>query len=184
MTESKVWDFDPTHSAIKFSATHLKITEVTGEFENYEGIISTNGDDWENAESEVKIDVNSINTGVKNRDNHLKSDDFFDAENHPYIVFKSTKLEKHGDNKFKLTGDLTIRGKTKRETFDAEYKGTVKDPWGNTRSGWKITGKINRFDYGLKWNKTIETGGLVVGENIKILCDMSLVANTVQPVNH
>lgn len=172
---ASTWNFDPAHSAIKFSATHMKISEVEGEFEKYEGSIKANKDDWENAEIDIKIDVNSINTGVEKRDNHLKSDDFFDAENYPYITFKSTSLEKISENKYKLTGDLTIKGTTKQETFDAQYKGTIKDPWGNARSGWEVTGTINRFDYGLKWNQMIEAGGLVVGEDIDILCDVELV---------
>lgn len=172
---TNVWNFDKAHSSIKFIAQHMKISEVAGEFKKYSGTIKTEGKDFEDAKIEVRIDVNSINTGIKKRDNHLRSEDFFYAEKYPEIIFKSTSLKKIKDDKYELKGKLTMLGKTQTETFDAVYNGTIKDPYGYNRSGWKITGSVNRFDYGLKWNKTLETGGLIVGKKINILCDIELV---------
>ena len=167
------WNLDKSHSNLQFSARHMIISEVTGHFNNYDVDVKA-GDDFTDSEVTVTIDSKSIDTGITDRDNHLKSPDFFDVENYPEITFKSTKVEKADDESYKLYGDFTIRNITKPIVLDVAYGGTIKDPWGNTRAGFKVTGKINRFDYELKWNALMETGGAVVGKNINITCDIEL----------
>lgn len=170
----EVWSLDPAHSKVQFSARHMIISEVTGHFNNFEVNVKA-GEDFADSEIEVSIDVNSIDTGIGDRDNHLKSPDFFEAEKFPKIIFKGTKVEKVNDEKYKLYGDFTIRDITKPIELDVFYGGTIKDPWGKTRAGFKVTGSVNRFDYDLKWNALIETGGAVVGKTINISCDVELV---------
>lgn len=168
-----LWNLDKTHSKLQFSARHMIIAEVAGHFNNFDVTIKAD-DDFLESEAEVTIDVKSIDTGITDRDNHLKSSDFFDVENYPQITFKSKKVEKVDDETFKLYGDFTIRNITRPLVLDVTYGGTIKDPWGFTRAGFKIQGKINRFDYDLKWNAFMETGGAVVGKNINITCDIEL----------
>ncbi len=162
------WKFDKAHTNIGFSVTHLVITDVEGNFKKFGGTVITNGDNFENAQVEFWADVNSINTENEKRDKHLKSDDFFNAEKFPKLTFKSKSFTKVGENKYKMVGDLTIRGITKEVELDVIHNGTIKDPWGNTRAGFKITGEINRFDFGLKWNKLMEFGGAVVGKTVRL----------------
>lgn len=169
------WDIDPTHSQVTFTATHLLITEVTGNFKQYNGNVLSDKADFSDAKVDFSIKVNSINTDNEMRDGHLKSDDFFNAAKFPEINFKGKQMKAAGKGKFKLTGDLTIRDVTKTITLDVVYAGTTKDPWGNTKAGFKITGKINRFDYGLKWNTLTEAGGAVVGQDIEIKIPLQLV---------
>lgn len=172
---TKTWQIDKNHTTIGFTVEHMKISEVSGEFEEYEGTIKTDGKDFSDAEISMSIDVKSINTDNEKRDQHLASEDFFHAEKHPKIKFESTKLEKTGDKEYRLTGKLTMRGKTQKETFKATHNGTVKDPFSEMIvSGWKISGKVNRYDYGLKWDKTTEAGNLIVGKEVKINCDVEL----------
>lgn len=168
------WLIDKAHSKVQFSATHLIISEVTGEFKSFDGTVETNGDDFTNAKINFTIDVNSINTDNQQRDNHLKSDDFFNAEKFPKMTFVSKSMQKVGDNKYKLIGNLTIRDITKEITLDVAYNGTVKDPWGNTKAGFKITSELNRFDYNLKWNVLMEAGGAVVGKMIGLTINLEL----------
>ncbi|MFM7079977.1 MAG: YceI family protein [Bacteroidota bacterium] len=169
------WDIDPTHSQVTFTATHLLITEVTGNFKNYSGNVLADKPDFSDAKVDFSIKVNSIDTDNEMRDNHLKSDDFFNAEKFPEMNFKGKQMKAAGKGKYKLTGDLTIRDVTKTIVLDVVYAGTTKDPWGNTKAGFKITGKINRFDYGLKWNTLTEAGGAVVGQDIEIKIPLQLV---------
>ena len=173
------WKIDGNHSNIQFIATHMKISEVQGKFENYTGTIKTDGKDFETADISFTIDVNSINTGNSDRDDHLVKKDFFYAEKYPKIKFKSSELEKveemeNGKTKYKLIGDLTMRGETQEEEFTAIHNGTVVSPWGKKKSGWKITGTVNRYDYGIKWDKTTQGGELVVGKKVDIVCDIEL----------
>lgn len=168
------WSIDKAHSKVQFSATHLIISEVTGEFKNFDGSIETSGDDFSNAKVNFTMDVNSISTDNEQRDNHLKSDDFFNAQKFPKMTFVGKSMQKVGDNKYKLVGDLTIRDITKQIVLDVTYNGTVKDPWGNTKAGFKITGELNRFDYNLKWNALMEAGGAVVGKMIGITINLEL----------
>lgn len=169
------WDIDPTHSQVTFSATHLLITEVTGNFKQYSGNVLSDKADFSDAKVDFSIKVNSINTENEMRDTHLKGDDFFNAAKFPEINFKGKQMKSAGKGKYKLTGDLTIRDVTKTITLDVVYSGTTKDPWGNIKAGFKITGKINRFDYGLKWNTLTEAGGAVVGQDIEIKIPLQLV---------
>lgn len=168
------WEFDKSHSKIGFSVTHLVISQVEGNFKNYSGTITTESDNFENAKVAFEADVNSIFTDNEKRDAHLQSPDFFDAKNFPKLTFESTSFKKVKDGQFIMVGNLTIRGITKEVSLDVKYNGTIKDPWGNTKAGFNISGEINRFDYGLKWNAAIETGGLVVSENVKLNIDVEL----------
>ncbi|MFZ5946591.1 MAG: YceI family protein [Stygiobacter sp.] len=168
------WVIDKAHSKVQFSVSHLVITDVVGQFKKYDIKVETNGDDFTNAKIEFTADVNSINTENEGRDKHLKSDDFFNAEKFPQIKFIGKKMEKVGDGKFKLTGDFTIRDVTKPITLDVTFRGIVKDPWGNTKAGFKVKGVVSRFDYNLKWNTLMETGGAVVGKDVEITVDLEL----------
>lgn len=168
------WIIDKAHTKVQFSVTHLVISEVTGSFKNFDATIETPGDDFSNAQVNFSVDINSIFTEDEQRDNHLKSDDFFNAEKYPKMTFKGTSMKQISDKKYKLIGDLTIRDITKQIELDVVYNGTVKDPWGNTKAGFKITGKLNRFDYGLKWNALIETGGAVVGKEVELTINLEL----------
>lgn len=169
------WVIDPTHTNIGFKVKHLMISTVSGEFTDYEGSVVSNGDSFVGAEINFSAKVNSINTHNEQRDGHLKSADFFDAENHPTINFKSTSLEKKGGDEFVLNGDLTIRGVTKPVSLNVEYSGTVQDPYGNTKAGFSLAGKINRKDFGLTWSAVTEAGSIVVSDDIKIAIEVQLV---------
>ncbi len=165
---AKNWKLDNLHSNVKFTITHLVISEVDGSFKTFEGSISNTKDDFSDASINFSVDVASVNTDNASRDGHLKGDDFFNAEAYPKMTFKSTSFKKKSGNKYTLTGDLTIRNVTKKVTFDVTYGGTAKDGYGNTKAGFKATGKINRLEYGLKWNTLTEAGGAVVGKDVSI----------------
>ena len=173
-TEKTKWAIDPAHSEINFKVKHLVIANVTGGFDKFDATVYTNGDDFTDAQIEFKADVNSINTNQPDRDNHLKSADFFDAANHPELTFISKSLRKKGDSGFILTGDLTIRGTTKPIELEGEFGGIVKDPYGNTKAGFELTGKINRKEFGLLWNAITEAGGMVVSDEIKLMMNIEL----------
>ena len=149
-------------------------TNVSGKFGTYDATITTEDDNFENASFEFSADIDSISTNNTDRDNHLKSGDFFDAENHPKLTFKATSFAKDGDD-YELTGDLTLRGVTKSVKFPTEFSGLMKDPWGNTKAGLNILGKINRKDWGLNWNSALETGGVLVGEEVKMNIELQLI---------
>ena len=168
------WNIDASHSKVRFSVTHLMISETEGQFKVFDGKIISGKDDFTDAVVDFSVDVNSINTDDEKRDRHLKSDDFFNATKYPKMTFKSKSFKKVNDKNYKLTGDLTIRDVTKTVEFDVIYNGTVKDPWGNTKAGFRLTGNINRVEYGLKWNAAIEAGGVVVSEKVNISCDIEL----------
>jgi polyisoprenoid-binding protein YceI len=169
------WKIDPAHSEIGFAAKHMMISTVRGRFSDISGYIDFNEDDPTSSKIEVEIGVGSVDTRQEPRDNHLRSADFFDAENHPQMKFVSTKVEHGKGDSYKVTGDLTIRGTTKPVTLDATFEGVHPDPWGGTRAGFTASGKINRHDFGLNWNATIEAGGVVVGPEIKIQLDIQAV---------
>jgi polyisoprenoid-binding protein YceI len=176
-TEKTKWVIDPAHSEINFKVKHLVISNVTGGFDKFDATVYTHGDDFNDAQIEFKADVNSINTNQPDRDNHLKSPDFFDAVNHPELTFVSKSLRKKGDSGFVLSGDLTIRGTTKTVQLEGEFGGIVKDPWGNTKAGFELTGKINRKEFGLHWNAVTEAGGVVVSDEIKLMMNVELAKN-------
>lgn len=169
------WVLEPTHSEIGFKVKHMMITNVSGSFGAFSASAKTEGDDFSTAEIEFTADVASVNTGNDQRDGHLKSGDFFDAENHPHVKFVSNKVEKKGDADFIVHGDLTIRGVSKPVAFEAELGGIGKDPWGNEKAGFSINGKINRADFGLTWNAALETGGVLVSEEVKFHSELQLV---------
>ena len=168
------WKVDTTHSKMGFSARHMVISEVEGQFRDFDINVEA-GENFEDSEVTVSIKTASVDTGNNDRDNHLKSPDFFDAENHPEMKFKSSSFEKVNDEEFTLKGDLTIRGISKPIELDVTFGGKVKDPWGNERVGFQVEGKVNRFDYDLKWNALMETGGAVVGKIIKLICHVELI---------
>ncbi|HTY36082.1 MAG TPA: YceI family protein [Bacteroidota bacterium] len=168
------WNLDKAHSSIGFSIKHMVISDVTGNFKDYDVSFKSEKSDFTDATVDASIKVASINTDNDKRDAHLRTDDFFNAEKFPLITFKSTSFEKVGENKYKITGDLTIRDVTKKVTFDATYNGSIKAPWGATIYSWKAVLSINRFDYGLKWNKAIEAGGLIAGDTVNITLNLEL----------
>lgn len=167
------WVLDPSHSELLFRVKHLMIANVKGEFRKFEAVVE--GDDFSRARVDVKVDAESIYTNEENRDKHLKSADFFDVENHKEILFKSKEVKKVGDNQYKLTGDLTIKGISKEVVLDAEFGGTNKDPWGNIKAAFSISTKINRKDWGLTWNAALETGGVLVGDEVQITGDVQFI---------
>ena len=165
--QAKEWNIDRNHSGITFSIKHMVISEVTGRFDDFDIKLASSKDDFTDASLEGTIKVKSINTGNEGRDRHLKTDDFFNAEKFSEIDFKSTSVEKIDNKNYKITGDLTIRDVTKRVTWDAVLNGTLISKQG-TRAAWKATLAFNRFDYGLKWDKLTEAGGLVAGDIVTI----------------
>ena len=174
MAQKSGWTLDKAHSGVGFSVRHMVISEVTGNFRDFDISLQSSKDDFSDAVVEATIKTTSINTDNERRDGHLKSDDFFNAEKFPEIKFKSTAFEKIGENKYKVTGDLTMRDVTKTVTFDATYNGSIKSPRGGLIISWKATVAVNRFDYGLKWNRTIEAGGLIVGETVNIVLNLEI----------
>ena len=168
------WSVDTVHSKVNFSVRHMVIAEVTGHFNAYELKSENLNGNLENSSLEFSIDTSSIETGISDRDNHLKSADFFDAEKFPHIKFKSTEIKKIDDESFKVKGDLTIKDVTKPVELAVNYGGQIVDPWGNLRAGYNVTGNINRFDFNLNWNNLIEAGGAIVGKNVKINIDIEI----------
>ncbi|CAN5415193.1 YceI family protein [soil metagenome] len=168
------WVVDPMHSEVQFKVKHLVISTVTGTFRNFDGGATTEHDDFDGAEVHFSLDVNSVDTNQEMRDTHLKSADFFEAETYPKIAFKSTSFKKVDDEEYVLTGDLTMKGVTKPVTLKAEYGGTAKDNYGNKKLGFEVTGKINRKEFGLTYNALTETGGLALGEDIKLIANIQL----------
>lgn len=167
------WGIDPTHTEVQFKVKHLVISTVTGFFKKFSGSVESTGEDFDGAEAKFSLDVNSIDTNQADRDGHLKSADFFAADHYPTLDFAGV-LKKVSGNDYKLEGDLTIRGTSKSVVFDAEFGGIMVDPWGNTKAGFEINGKINRKDYGLNWSAVTEAGGLVVSEDVKIHINVEL----------
>lgn len=169
------WSFDFAHTDIAFSVTHMMVTDVAGKFNKYEGTFYSDKSDFTDAKISFTIDVKSINTENEKRDNHLRSADFFDIEKYPSITFQSTSIKKSGKGKYKLTGNFTMIGVTKPITLDVVHKGTIKDPWGGTRAGFKLTGKIDRNNWGLKYNSPLPTGGVVIGYDVNLICNVELI---------
>ncbi|HZX57446.1 MAG TPA: YceI family protein [Mucilaginibacter sp.] len=168
------WAIDPMHSEVQFKVKHLVISTVTGSFQNFEGTVETEGDDFNNAKINFSLDVKSINTNQEQRDGHLKSPDFFDAEQYPHITFESTSVIKDGDDSYKLQGNFTIKGITKPVTLEVEHGGVATDFYGNTKAGFEVSGKINRKEFGLTWDGVTEAGSIVVGEDVKISANIQL----------
>ncbi len=170
------WVIDPAHTEISFKVKHLMISNVKGVFKEYEASIYTTGEDFMTAEIDFWINPASIDTGDEKRDAHLKSPDFLDVEKHKQISFVGNTYEKvDGDGSYTLYGDLTIRGIKKQIKLDVEFGGVMKDPWGNMKAGFTINGKINRKDWELNWNAALEAGGVLVGDEVKISCEVELL---------
>ncbi|MBL0047935.1 MAG: YceI family protein [Bacteroidetes bacterium] len=173
--DATAWAVDKSHSNVNFTVTHMMVTEVDGKFKVYDGTILSTNDDFSDAQFNFTVDVNSVNTDDEKRDGHLKSDDFFNAEKFPQMKFKSTSFKKVSGKKYVLEGELTIRDVTKKVKFDVTYNGTGKNPWGMTVAGFKASTTINRMDYNLKWNKTLEAGGVLVSEDVVVSINMEMV---------
>ena len=170
------WQIDPMHTAAQFSVKHLAISTVRGGFSNVKGTVILDDADVSKSSVDVTIDVSTVDTRTPDRDKDLKSDKFFDVAKYPTMTFKSTKVEQAGAGKLKVTGDLTIRGTTKSVVLDVDGPtAPVKDPWGNQRSAVNATTKINRQDFGVKWNATMDNGGVVVGDEVSITIDAEMV---------
>ena len=169
------WNLDPTHSEIGFKVKHMMITNVSGSFGKFDVKVDTEESDFTSADITLTAELNSISTGNSDRDNHLKSGDFFDVARYPELKFVSSKLEQKDDAHFVLHGNLTIKEVTKPVKLDVELGGVGKDPWGNEKAGFTISGKINRTDYSLTWNAALETGGVLVSEEVKLHAEIQLV---------
>lgn len=169
------WALEPSHSEITFKVRHMMISNVSGQFKKFESTVETEGDDLTTADVTFSADIDSISTNNEQRDGHLKSPDFFDAATYTQLVFESTSMEKTGDDTYKLHGNLTMRGVTNTIALDVEFGGIIKDPFGYTRAGFTVTGKVNRKDYGLNWSALTEAGGLVVSDDVKFEAHMEYV---------
>ncbi len=174
VTAQTTWQVDKNHSTIGFSIDHMVISEVDGKFDDFEGSLTASKEDFTDAIITFTAKTTSINTGVEKRDNHLRSGDFFDAKTYPELTFTSTSFKKVDEGKYKMTGDLSIHGVSKSVTFDVKFNGTV-DTGKGIKAGFKISGAINRKDWGLNWNNIIESGGVVVGEEVRL--DIKLEMN-------
>jgi len=169
------WVIDPDHSEIEFKVRHMMVTNVRGKFSEFDANIVTTNDDFMTAEIDCFINAASVSTGVKDRDNHLKSADFFDVEKFPQISFQADSVENiDDDGSYELWGYLTIKDVKRKIKLDVEFGGIQKDPWGNEKAGFSINGKINREDFGLTWNTALETGGVLVGVEIRVNAEIEL----------
>lgn len=166
------WVLDPTHSEVQFKIKHLVISTVTGSFKKFEGTVETEGDSFEGAKVYFAADIDSIDTNQEQRDQHLKSADFFDAGTHAKLTFESTGLTKTGEGEYKLAGNLTIKGETRPVTLDVEYGGTATDFYGNEKAGFEVSGKISRKEFGLTWSGVTEAGAIVVSDDVKLLASV------------
>ena len=169
------WNLDPVHSAIEFSVRHLAISKIKGKFNKFDAKMVFDGKAVENGSAEFTIQVASIDTDNEKRDTHLKSSDFFAVEENPTITFKSKKVTAVKDGKFQIVGDMTMRGVTKEVTFDCELHGVVTGPGGNTRAGFSAETTINRHDFGVSWSKTLDAGGLIVGNDVKLTLELEFI---------
>lgn len=178
-TGTATWELDVAHSSIEFSVKHLMMTTVRGRFKNVQATLTGDRDHPEAAGVEVRIEANSIDTGVADRDAHLRSADFFDAENHPEITFRMTRFDgtppKTEGDRFRVVGDLAIRDTTMEVVLDCEYEGRGVDPWGKTRAGFSFRTDIDRREWGLRWNQAIETGGVLVANKVRVQGDVQFV---------
>ena len=171
------WNLDTAHSEIEFKVKHMMISSVKGQFEQLDVQVENQGYDLQTEKVSVSIDTASINTKSEQRDQHLKSDDFFATDNFPKITFVSTQINKTSDDEYDITGDLTVKDVTKPVTLKAEFGGIGKDPWGNQKAGYTVVGKINRADFGLTWNAALETGGVMVSEEVKFNAEVQFTVS-------
>ena len=174
-TQAQSWKIDAAHTNVSFLVDYMVVSELEGSFKKYDATVTSEKPDFSDIKLNFTVDVNSVNTDNEMRDKHLKGDDFFNTEKYPQMVFKSISVKKISDKKYVLEGDLTIRDITKRVKFDVNYGGTVKDPWGNTKAGFKASAKINRLDYGLKYNSALESGEMVASNEVTININTVLI---------
>ncbi len=172
---NQTWNFDPAHSEITFKVRHMMFSKVSGQFEDWEGEFQFDPDDPSAMEASADIAVSSITTGNGDRDEHLRSEDFFDVENHPTMRFESSDVEATGDGQFRLDGTLTIRDESQPVTLDVEYHGKATDPWGNQRVGFTATTTLNRKEFGLTWNQALEAGGVLVGDKVEVELNLQAI---------
>lgn len=175
MANTTKWVLDPAHSEINFIVRHLMIAKVKGSFKNFEATVLSDGEDFRKAEVSVTIDAASVGTGQPDRDAHLRSADFFDVENYPTIGFVGGSCCRFDPENYRLAGNLSIRGIIREVSLSVEFGGVGKDPWGNEKAGFSITGILNRRDFGLNWNAPLEMGGLLVSEEVHIECEVQFV---------
>lgn len=175
METTTKWVLDPAHSEILFKVKHMMITNVKGEFRKFNAEVSSGSNGFIGSSIRGTIDASSVFTNTDDRDKHLRSADFFDAENHKELTFTGSALTKTDDGNYQLKGLLTIKGITKEVDFDVEFGGVNKDPWGNEKAGFSLEGKINRKDWGLNWNAALETGGVLVSDDVRINAELQLV---------
>lgn len=169
------WTIDGMHSEIGFKVRHMMISNVSGNFGQFTAEASTNGDDFSTANFSFNASIDSINTGVADRDGHLKSGDFFDAAAHPELTFQSTSVKKVSEGELEISGDMTIKGVVKPVTLVADFAGIAVDPYGQTKAGMSITGKIKRSEFGLTWSAVTEAGNIVLGDDISLNCEVQLI---------
>lgn len=167
-TAVSTWTIDPVHSIAEFAVRHMMVSTVKGRFRSMEGSITLDEERPERSSVVATIDVASVDTAEPDRDAHLRSDDFFNAERFPKMTFRSTRVELQGEDRARVYGDLTIRDVTREVALDVEFEGRAKDPWGNERIGFSATTELNRKEFGLRWNQVLETGGVVVGDRVKV----------------
>jgi polyisoprenoid-binding protein YceI len=173
--ENSTWAIDPSHSEIQFKVKHLVITTVTGHFKEFSGSLTGDANNFDGASISFEAKTASISTNNEQRDEHLKSADFFDAEQFPTLSFQSTSFAKQDDEEYTLKGNLTMKGLTLPIDLEVEYNGTATDPWGNVKAGFELKGKLNRKDFGLTWNAPTEAGGVLVSEEVKLIANIQLV---------
>lgn len=172
------WAIDPAHSEVQFKVKHLMISTVTGQFNTFQATVETDDENFTTAKVRFTAEVDSITTHQEQRDAHLKTGDFFDANTYPQLVFEGNRLEKITDEKYKLHGTLTMRGISKPVVLDAEFGGITLDPWGKRRVGFSVTGKINRKDFGVSFSMVSETGGILLGEDVALIANVQFVKQT------
>ena len=172
--ETARWTIDPDHSVIEFRVTHMVVSKTSGRFLDYQGVVEMDADAKTFKTIEATIKAESINTNQDKRDMHLRNTDFLDVKQFPTITYKMKNYQKQGDS-YNVVGELTLRGLTKAVTLNVIFNGVAKDPWGNTRAGFSADGKLNRKDFGMVWNKTLDTGGLVVGDEVQIHLDIECI---------
>jgi polyisoprenoid-binding protein YceI len=177
--ETTKWVLDPTHSELGFKIKHLMITNVSGSFKNFEAEVETNETDFSTAQINLTAEMNSITTNNEQMDAHLRTSDFFEVEKYPGMEFTSARVEKIDSDTFAIYGELTLKGVTRAVKLNAEYSGVAKDPWGGERAGFVVTGKINRSDWGVNFNGVLETGGVMLSEEVKIHSEIQLVKQAV-----
>jgi polyisoprenoid-binding protein YceI len=174
-SEKTKWAIDPSHSEVSFKVKHLMITNVKGVFKDFSASVTTTSGNFTTSDIEFSLNPASVDTGAADRDTHLKSADFFDVDNFSRVSFSGTEAQKASDGNYVLVGDLTIKDVTKPVKLNVEFAGVMKDPWGNEKAGYTLTGKINRKEWGLTWNAALEAGGVLVSDDVSITCDIQLV---------